>query len=350
MSISQAHQDRLVAQGRDEMMTAFLKSLERAPSEAQQHSAAERFAGFMQEIIPQIVGVVATGDYPAFAVKLENIDGKGKIALKAIDVDKAGPALITKLGSSLTLVLTDVEQFDMDRPAASIIPDQRPLPLEVAADEDEAFVEEMGEIAEEVEPVEDVAGIDQTAGPLFTAVEDEECRLPDGTTIKPWTIVHGTMEVFTPVDAEAFVSAAVDHLNATAAELERDMTPPEVRNAVLGILHSRQEDIGIAFHAPYSEDAPAVQDNAAPAGEAKPKRGPKTAAEKVAAYFAGYDGAASDLFADDCPHERGSLREEWLGGLQDAKAGKPPRWARPSQPAANDDGEEPRESSGNVAA
>lgn len=399
MSISQAHQDRLVAQGRDEMMTAFLKSLERAPSEAQQRSAAERFAGFMQEIIPQIVGVVATGDYPAFAVKLENIDGKGKIALKAIDVDKAGPALITKLGSSLTLVLTDVEQFDLERPAAYFEPDQRPLPLEVAADK--AFVEEMGEIAEtdggEIDTI--IAEADQPAGPLFTAVEDEECRLPDGTTIKPWTIVHGALEVFTPVDAKAFVDACTDRLNGLSADIERDLTPVEVRKLILGILHARQENIGIAFHAPYSEDAPAVQDNTAPAGEAKPKRGPKSATEKVAAYFAGYDGAASDLFADDCPHERGSLREEWLGGLQDAKGGKPPRWSRPvgilspkeqgrvafvagsayldghpadmpfpdigqwregwkeaeaaaqqPQAAANDDGEEPRESSGNVAA
>lgn len=333
--ITQHHQDRLVAQGRDEMMTAFCKVAR--PNEAQQREASERFTAFMQELVPQIVGVVAVGDYPAFPVKLENIDGKGKIALKAVDVDEAGPQLITRLGASLTLVLTDAEQFDQHRTDAMIELDQRPLPLDTdPEDGGEDFAGEAAEIADEAPAGESSS---EEAGPFFTAVEDDHCRLPDGSTITPWTIVHGSMEVFTPVDAEAFVSAAVDHLNSTAAELERDMTPAEVRNAILGVLHARGDDIGLAFHAPYSEDAPAVQDNAPPAADEAPKgkRGPKSA-EKVEAYFAGYDGAASDLFADDCPHDRGSLREQWLAGLMDAKAGNAPRWNRPTPPAANDDG------------
>jgi hypothetical protein len=318
MTISQAHYGRLVALGRDEMMTAWLKAQERAPNEAQQRSAAERFAGFMQEIIPQIVGVVATGDYPAFAVKLDNIDGKGKIALKAVDVDKAGPALITRLGATLTLVMADAEQFDQDRPPAGIQLDEPPLPLDASPADDE-FAEEMAEIAE-------------GENLLFTAVEDEECHLPDGTVIKPWSVVHGTadaaVEVFTPIDAEAFVLAAVDHLNRTAVELDRDMTPAEVRAAVLGVLAVRQEGFGVAFHPPYA-DGETVQDNT-PGEDAPVKRGPKTGAEKVAAYFAGFDGADSDLTDADCPHERGKLRDMWVDGLTDAKGGKGARFQRPA--------------------
>lgn len=348
--ISIDHQCRLVSQGRNEMMTAWLQALPAAPNEAKQRDASHRFTTFMEKFLEEIVGVVAVGDYPAFGVKLENIDGKGKIALKATDVDEAGPQLITRLGASLTLVLTDAAQFDRQRTDAMIDLDQRPLPLETDSEDDgEDFAGEAAEIAEEV-PASETAADD--AGPFFTAVEDDPCRLPDGSTITPWTIVHGSMEVFTPVDAEAFVSAAVDHLNSTAAELERDMTPAEVRNGVLSVLRARQEEVGVAFHPPYSDDAPAVQDNAPAAADEAPKakRGAKSATEKVEAYFAGYDGAASDLFADDCPHERGALKDNWITGLEDAKAGKAPRWNRPTQPAANDDGGEPRESTGNMAA
>lgn len=340
MSISQAHQDRLVAQGRDEMMTAFC--VVARPNEAQQRDASERFTAFMQDLIPQIVGVVAVGDYPAFAVKLDNIDGKGKIALKAMDVDTAGPALITHMGASLTLVLTDAGQFDRMRPGAMIQPDQRPLPLEVAADE--AFVEEMGEIAEEVS--------DQTTGPLFTVVEAKPLKLDTGEVVRAWTIVHGDAEIFAPNGAENIVLGIAERLNELAGLIERDPAPMEVHNSVMAVLDglaASGNHFGIAFNPPYTLDA--IQDNAAPANdEPAAKRGPKTRAEKVEAYFAGYDGAANDLMTEDCPHERGVLREGWLGGLQDAKAGKPARWTRPGQAAANDDGEEPRESSGNVAA
>lgn len=331
MSISQAHHDRLVAQGRDEMMTAWLKAQERAPAENQQRVAADRFTTFMERFIEEIVGVVAAVDFPAFPVKLDNLDGKGKIVLKAANMDKAGPILITHMGASLTLVLTDVEQFDQHRDDARIEPDQRPLPLEVADDEGDEFAAEMGEIAEE-------GADDQPEGPLFTAVEDEPCKLPDGTVIRPWTIVHGTgMEIFVPIDAEAFAVAATDKLNALAAEAERDLSPTEVRNCVTGVLHASQESISIAFNPPYAAEA--TQDNA-PAGDepAKAKRGPKSEGEKVEAYFAGFDGAGHDLMTEDCPHERGKLREMWLAGLQDAKSNQPARFQRPSTDAANDDG------------
>ncbi|MCM8736614.1 hypothetical protein M5E06_21030 [Azospirillum sp. A1-3] len=60
---------------------------------------------------------------------------------------------------------------------------------------------------------------------------------------------------------------------------------------------------------------------------AKTKTSP---ADKLAAYFAGFDGAAKDLFTEDCPHGRGALKTQWLLGLEDAKAGKAPRFVRPA--------------------
>ncbi|MFP5513213.1 MAG: hypothetical protein ACLGJC_09055 [Alphaproteobacteria bacterium] len=349
MSITEAHRNRLVQQGRNELMTAWLQALPAAPNENKQRDAAARFEGVMVTLIEEMVGVIAAVDFPAFPVKLDNLDGKGKVVLKAADPAKAGQALISHVGSSLTLVLTDLESFDEEREAARIELDQPDLPLEVEPQDDgEDFAGEAAEIAEEAASSDPAS---EDAGWLFTAVEDEPCRLPDGSSITPWAVVHRDLEVFTPVNAKDFVHAAVDHLNSTAVELERDMTPAEVRNGVLSVLRARQEEIGLAFHSPYSEDAPAVQDNAPSTTEEAPKgkRGQKSAAEKVEAYFAGYDGAASDLFTEDCPHERGSLRDNWIIGLEDAKAGKAPRWNRPTQPAANDDGE-PRESTGNMAA
>lgn len=55
-----------------------------------------------------------------------------------------------------------------------------------------------------------------------------------------------------------------------------------------------------------------------------------TDADKLAAYFAGFDGAANDLFTEDCPHDRGALKTNWLAGLSDAKEGKAPRFVRPA--------------------
>ncbi|QCG94998.1 hypothetical protein E6C67_14295 [Azospirillum sp. TSA2s] len=60
------------------------------------------------------------------------------------------------------------------------------------------------------------------------------------------------------------------------------------------------------------------------------KREKVTGADKVAAYFDGFDGAAKDLFSEDCPHGRGALKTQWLLGLEDAKAGKSPRFVRPA--------------------
>lgn len=60
---------------------------------------------------------------------------------------------------------------------------------------------------------------------------------------------------------------------------------------------------------------------------AKTKASP---ADKLAAYFAGFDSAAKDLFTEDCPHGRGALKTQWLLGLEDAKAGKAPRFVRPA--------------------
>lgn len=59
-------------------------------------------------------------------------------------------------------------------------------------------------------------------------------------------------------------------------------------------------------------------------------KGKATPADKLAAYFAGFDGAAKDLFTEDCPHGRGALKTQWLLGLKDAKAGKTPRFVRPA--------------------
>ncbi|GEM_PF-331287 len=160
-----------------------------------------------------------------------------------------------------------------------------------------------------------------------------------------WTVLHNGSEVYVPMGAEEEASRIADALGDRAAELARNLNPSEVREIVLTFCCP---DFGPAFIPPYTAET--IQDNAPAAGDEAPKakRGPK-AAEKVEAYFAGYDGAASDLFTEDCPHERGSLRDNWITGLEDAKAGKAPRWNRPTQPAANDDGE-PRESTGNMAA
>ncbi|WP_042700763.1 hypothetical protein [Azospirillum sp. B506] len=60
------------------------------------------------------------------------------------------------------------------------------------------------------------------------------------------------------------------------------------------------------------------------------KRGKVSGAEKMAAYFAGFDAAARDSFTEDCPHDRGALKTQWLLGLKDAKEGKAPRFVRPA--------------------
>lgn len=69
------------------------------------------------------------------------------------------------------------------------------------------------------------------------------------------------------------------------------------------------------------------------------KRGKISGADKMAAYFAGFDGAANDLFNEDCPHDRGALKTNWLLGLEDAKAGKSPRFVRPAAEQVDQRGE-----------
>ncbi|MCG5241379.1 hypothetical protein ACIU1J_27565 [Azospirillum doebereinerae] len=374
------------------MMTAFLKALPAAPNEAQQRSASERFTAFMQEIIPQIVGVVSTGDYPAVAVELVDFTGKGKIMLKGKNAGQVGDMLCGKVGASLTLVLTEAEQFDLDRPAPYFEPDQRPLPLEEV--ETDEFAEEMAEIAEE--------GADQPTGPLFTVVEAKPLTAPDGAIVRAWTVLHGDAEIFAPLGAENFVNGFADRLNELAGLLEREPEPFEVRNSILGALdvlaHSGTV-LGLAFNPPYSGEA--EQDNAAPLEEPA-KRGPKSAAAKADACNAGWDASAAGKPTSECPHAKGALKDHWFHGykLHQDGAARPfivgdtdrtPReqgraafaagassldghpegmsfpdigewragWAEAQaeaaaqveqQPAANDDGAEPRESTGNVAA
>ncbi|AIB11800.1 hypothetical protein ABAZ39_07270 [Azospirillum argentinense] len=65
----------------------------------------------------------------------------------------------------------------------------------------------------------------------------------------------------------------------------------------------------------------------APARAASAKRGP---AEKLAAYFDGFDGVEIGMAEGDCPHGRGALRTSWLSGHRDAKNGKSPSFVRPA--------------------
>ncbi|PGH55909.1 hypothetical protein CRT60_21915 [Azospirillum palustre] len=60
------------------------------------------------------------------------------------------------------------------------------------------------------------------------------------------------------------------------------------------------------------------------------KRGKVTDADKLAAYFAGFDAASQDKFGEDCPHGRGTLKTQWVLGLKDAQGGKPARFVRPA--------------------
>lgn len=71
----------------------------------------------------------------------------------------------------------------------------------------------------------------------------------------------------------------------------------------------------------------ADQHEVAPARAASAKRSP---AEKLAAYFDGFDGVGIGMAEGDCPHVRGALRTSWLSGHRDAKNGKPPSFVRPA--------------------
>ncbi|CAO3426626.1 hypothetical protein [Azospirillum argentinense] len=358
--ITQQHQDRLVAQGRDEMMTAFCKVAR--PNEAQQREASERFTAFMQELVPQIVGVVAVGDYPAFPVKLENIDGKGKIALKAANVDEAGPALITHIGASLTLVLTDAAQFDRKRPAANIDPDQKALPMEpVDGGEDD---DEDGTGAEDDEPaiLDDSApaagGVDidlqvepeppvEPVGPFFSAVEVGTAKDGTGAEVSLWVLLHGDAEVFEAIAAAEHVQMLADALNNRAAALGRNLTPFEIRDAVIGM---STHEVAPLPKGAYTTEA--IQSSAAPAAEEKSRRGRLSDARKVEMYHVGYDAAeagrsVSEAGAGYTDGEAKHIQRGWA----DQKDGKARAWERPgATPKPANDDDEPRESSGNVAA
>lgn len=346
--ITQHHQDRLVAQGRDEMMTAFCTVAR--PNEAQQRDASERFTAFMQELVPQIVGVVAVGDYPAFPVKLENIDGKGKIALKAANVDEAGPALITHIGASLTLVLTDAAQFDRKRPAANIDPDQRALPMEpVDGGEDD---DEDGTGAEDDEPVslDDSApaagGVDidlqvepeppvEPVGPFFSAVEVGTAKDGTGAEVSLWVLLHGDEEVFEAIAAPEHVQMLADALNNRASALGRNLTPFEIRDAVIGM---STHEVAPLPKGPYTTEA--IQNSTAPAVEEKTRRGRLSAVETVQFYHLGYDGGeAGKSITEVCEGHTEGAKKHIQRGWADQKDGKPRAWERPgaTPKPANDD-------------
>lgn len=343
--ITQHHQDRLVAQGRDEMMTAFCKVAR--PNEAQQREASERFTALMQELVPQIVGVVAVGDYPAFPVKLENIDGKGKIALKAANVDEAGPALITHIGASLTLVLTDAAQFDRKRPAANIDPDQKALPMEpVGGGEDD------GTGAEDDEPIslDDSApaagGVDidqqvepeppvEPVGPFFSAVEVGTAKDGTGAEVSLWVLLHGDEEVFEAIAAPEHVQMLADALNNRASALGRNLTPFEIRDAVIGM---STHEVAPLPKGPYTTEA--IQNSAALATEEKSRRGRLSDVRKVELYHLGYDAAEAGRSVSEAGKgytdgEAKHIQRGWA----DQKDSKPRAWTRPggTPKAANDD-------------
>lgn len=358
--ITQQHQDRLVAQGRDEMMTAFCKVAR--PNEAQQRDASERFTAFMQELVPQIVGVVAVGDYPSFGAKLENIDGKGKIALKAANVDEAGPALITHIGASLTLALTDAAQFDRKRPAATIDPDQKALPMEsVDGGEDDSTDEEVEALSDD-EPVFDDQGVTDAEngdgfdllnadadGPLFSVVDVGTKKLGDGSEATVHVLLHRDQEVFEPMAAPAFVQTCADALNDLVTKLGRDLSPFEVRDTVIASIPP-DNSIGVALNAPYTTET--IQNSAAPAGEEKSRRGRLSDARKVELYHLGYDAAEAGRSVSEAGEgytdgETKHIQRGWA----DQKDGKARAWERPgATPKPANDDDEPRESSGNVAA
>ncbi|WP_353861262.1 hypothetical protein [Azospirillum formosense] len=355
--ITQQHQDRLVAQGRDEMMTAFCTVAR--PNEAQQREASERFTALMQELVPQIVGVVAVGDYPAFPVKLENIDGKGKIALKAANVDEAGPALITHIGASLTLVLTDAAQFDRKRPAANIDPDQKALPMEPAdggEDDDEDGTGEDDSTDEEVEalsddePVFDDQGVTDAEngdgidllnadadGPLFSVVDVGTKKLGDGSEATVHVLLHRDQEVFEPMAAPAFVQTCADALNELVGKLGRDLSPFEVRDTVIASIPT-DNSIGVALNAPYTTEA--IQNSSAPVAEEKTRRGRLSAVETVQFYHLGYDGGeAGKSITEVCEGHTEGAKKHIQRGWADQKDGKARAWERPgaTPKPANDD-------------
>lgn len=349
--ITQQHQDRLVAQGRDEMMTAFCKVAR--PNEAQQREASERFTAFMQELVPQIVGVVAVGDYPAFSVKLDNIDGKGKIALKAANVDEAGPALITHIGASLTLVLTDAAQFDRKRPAANIDPDQKALPMEPEDGDDDSTDEEVEALSDEEAGEKEDGGIDllnaDADGPLFSVVDVGTKKLGDGSEATVHVLLHRDQEVFEPMAAPAFVQTCADALNDLVSKLGRDLSPFEVRDSVIASIPP-DNSIGVALNAPYTTEA--IQNSAAPVTEEKARRGRLSDARKVEMYHLGYDAAEAGRSVSEAGEgytdgEAKHIQRGWA----DQKDGKARAWERPgATPKPANDDDEPRESSGSVAA
>ena len=98
---------------------------------------------------------------------------------------------------------------------------------------------------------------------------------------------------------------------------------------------------------PETEQQDEQGDGEQPAGaevtELATAKGKATPADKLAAYFAGFDGAANHLFTEDCPHDRGALKTQWLLGLKDAKDGKSPRFVRPAAAAAGQQDEAAQE-------
>ncbi|MBK3776320.1 hypothetical protein GAY31_19555 [Azospirillum brasilense] len=346
--ITQHHQDRLVAQGRDEMMTAFCKVAR--PNEAQQREASERFTALMQELVPQIVGVVAVGDYPSTAVELVDYTGKGKIMLKGKDAEEVGDMLCGKVGCSLTLVLTDAAQFDRKRPAATIDPDQKALPMEpVDGGEDD---DEDGTGAEDDEPaiLDDSApaagGVDidlqvepdqpaEQVGPFFSAVEVGTAKDGTGAEVSLWVLLHGDEEVFEAIAAPEHVQMLADALNNRASALGRNLTPFEIRDAVIGM---STHEVAPLPKGPYTTEA--IQNSAAPAVEEKSRRGRLSDVRKVELYHLGYDAAEAGRSVSEAGEgytdgETKHIQRGWA----DQKDSKPRAWTRPggTPKAANDD-------------
>jgi len=183
----------------------------------------------------------------------------------------------------------------------------------------------------------------QDVGALFSLMEAQPLEA-NGEQVRAWRLLHKGAEVFAPVGDQQFVQECVDQLNDAVHVDGSDLSIKDIRSTVariIGMYASLDRPVAPLFTPPYDADEqPNGEQQDEPAAEGA-KRGPKTAAEKLAAYFDGYDQAQGGASIDTCPFKRGALKDEWQLGWSHAKDGKAPSYVRPTPPAANDDSERP---------
>ena len=329
--LTPSNTETLVAQVRDVIVNAAKASTVsitgKEMRESDQRNTIDRAGDVAFELIREITDAVAVGgEFPALVCDLKKINDAAKTEVVLVIADEGidWHRLHACRGRRVALVLTNPEQFDASRPAFQVDADQRVLPM--GAGDDEPNFDDDGVIIAQNGLADPVAVEGGGLGePPFSAMEAAE---------ELWTVLHGAVEVYTPVADEEHANAVAAALNSRAIELDRDLSPSEVRALVLSM--SIPGGTQPFLVGPYSAEAMSVVAETGVAPAEKPGRGRISAAELLLIECDGWDAAAAGKPDTVSPY-KGTRHVRWLTGHLHQKDGKP----RPTEvgSAANDDGQ-----------